>query len=910
MPGQRLARSSLLGTDVFGLPDGSSLTPDAAPGARLLELDPHLSEAPWLRAGGAVATATSPDGATLALVTSGYDRAFDERGDRIEAASGEYVFLYDVRGGAPRETQVVHVPDSFGGLAFAPDASRLYVSGGPDDVVHELVRGAGGAAFVERGPPIDLGHRDARGLGGLGVKVSPFAAGVAANASGTRLVVVEHENDVVTVVDVATRRPVGDVPLGPGGEFPFDVAVIGESRAYVTSQRDRELVEVDLAASRVARRIAVGAHPSRLVANRAGTLLYVADAGADTVSVVDVPAGREVASIPTSGAPAALHGSNPNALVLSPDERTLYVTNGGNSTLAVVALDADGRGGRVTGLVPTGFYPTAVSRSSDGAWLYVGNGRGIVGANPRGPWADPARAAAHPYGATGDNQFTLQLEHGGLLAFPRPGAADLATLTAQSLANARLAPAAPAPRVFEELRRVVKHVIFVVAENRTYDQVLGDLPGADGDPRLVHWGADVAPNQHALAARFVALDRFFATGDVSGDGWQWTMGGLTTDVAQRAIPVFYGSRGEHGYDWEGVNRGINVGLATDDERAAFNPDTPRGLLPGAVDVASPDALLWDAALAAGASVRVYGVFCDYTRYGLGPKDPARIPLLPAPAATGTRVAFPARASLQAIEDPYFRCFDMRFPDAWRVDEWRREFDGYVAHGDLPALEIVRLPHDHFGAFAEAAARVDTPDTQMADHDWAVGRLVESVAHSHYWDDTVVIVVEDDAQNGSDHVDAHRTLALLAGAHVRRGAAVHTPYTTPSVLRTIELLLGLAPMGQHDAAAPPMDDVLDVQPHADGYEAIVPAVLRSTELALPAPKPGEHAALPRRDAAWWSAATAGFDFDDVDAAPAAALARVLWCGTKDGTFPRSGAWSTPGDEAGCASYWQTPATWSH
>jgi hypothetical protein len=378
----------------------------------------------------------------------------------------------------------------------------------------------------------------------------------------------------------------------------------------------------------------------------------------------------------------------------------------------------------------------------------------------------------------------------------------------------------------------------------------------------------------------VALDRFYASGDVSGDGWQWTMGGRTTDVAEKAIPVEYADRGHHTYDWEGINRGINVGLASDGERLAANPFTPPGELPGAIDVAAPDLLLWEAALAAGRSVRVYGVFCDLTRYGVTEDDPSRLPLLHMPAESGTRVAFPARASLAAVEDPFFRGFDMRFPDTWRVAEWRRELAGYVAAGNLPALSIVRLPADHLGSFAEAIDGVNTPDAQMADHDWAVGSLVETLSRTPFWKSTVVIVVEDDAQNGSDHVSAHRTIALVAGGHVRRRALVHTAYTTPSVLRTIELLLGIPPLGQHDAEAPAMEDVLDDRADDTPYEALVPGVLRTTKLPLPPPKPGEHAMLPRHDAAWWAAATAGFDFDHDDAVPAAAMNRVLYCGLVD------------------------------
>jgi YVTN family beta-propeller protein len=870
------------------------LTPDAAPGSRLFDLDPHLAVAPWFRAGGAVATALSPDGRTLLVLTSGYNRVYREAGQRVDAASSEYVFVYDVTGGAPRETQVILVPNTFGGLAFSADGSRFFVTGGPDDDVHEVVRDARTESWGERMPPIDLEHADPRGLGGLGVNEGPFAAGVAVSASGTRLAVAEHENDALSIVDLGSRRRVADVPLAPpstearaGGEFPRGVAVVGETRAFVASQRDREVVEVDLGAAQVVRRIVVGAQPTALLANRAGTHLYVADAGSDAVSVVDVAAGREVDLIPTTAPPGMLapalrplRGSNPNGLALSPDERTLYVTNGGNSTLAVIALDEAGLSGRVVGLVPTGFYPNAVSVSHDGRWLYVAHGKSLAGPNPQGPWSDAALAGEYPYAPGGGNQYALQLMQGGLLAAPRPEAAVLDGLTRQAVANDFAQDVERVPPVFQRLRGVVKHVVFVVAENRTYDQLLGDLQTADGDPRLVHWGERITPNHHALARRFVTLDRFFATGGVSGDGWQWTMGARTTDVAEKAVPVKYADRGHHTYDFEGLSRGINVGLATDDERLAFNPYTPRGQLPGAVDVTGPDALLWDAALAAGRTTRVYGVFCDDTRYGFADVDTLRIPPLRMPHDTGTRVAFPTRASLMAVEDPFYRGFDMRFPDAWRVAEWRRELDGYVAANDLPGLSIVRLPHDHLGSFGDSVDGVDTPDTQMADHDWAVGSLIEALSRSPFWESTVVIVVEDDAQNGSDHVDAHRTIALLAGGHVRRGAVVHTPYTTTSVLRTIELLLGLAPLTQHDAVAPPMEDLFDERADDAPFTAIVPAVLRSTRLPLPPPRPGELAEAPRHDAAWWAAATAGFDFDHVDSAPAGALNRVLYCGLVD------------------------------
>ncbi|HEX8793910.1 MAG TPA: beta-propeller fold lactonase family protein [Polyangiaceae bacterium] len=875
-PGQRAAHASLFGTDAIGLSDGSTLTPDAAPGSKLLELDPHVAGYPQLRAMGAVALAS--DGRRLALLTSGYNRTFDASGERVELASREHVFLYDLPdAGPPVERTVVSLPDSFGGLAFGPDG-RLYVSAGPDDEVHVF-------GDAVEGKPLALGHlQHGSHLGGIGRSEGPFAAGVAIAAG--RLVVADHENDAITLVDLsAPERAPTDLPVC---EFPYAVAAIG-SHAFVTCLRSRELVDVDLGAPPlVVRHIPVGAQPTAVVASRSGAHLYVANAGSDTVSIVDVASGREVATVPTMAPPGALppqvtplRGSSPNGLALSPDERTLYVTNGGNSTLAVVALDASGGAGQVAGLVPTGLYPTAVAVSPSGRWLYVAHAKSPTGPNPRGPWTDSGLSAMHPYAEQGGNEYAFQLHRGGLLALPVPDAPTLAKLTAQAIANDFPEDVAQAPPALEALRGVISHVVLVVAENRTYDQVLGDLAGADGDARLVHWGEAITPNQHAVARRFVTLDRFFASGDVSGDGWQWTMGARTTDVAEKVIPLYYGSRGHHTYDWEGRNRGVNVGLADDDERVAFDPTTPLGVLPGAVDVAAPDAFLWDAAIAAGKSVRAYGVFCDLERYGLAESDPARLPLLHMPFETRTRVAFPTRASLMAIEDPYFRAFDQRFPDAWREAEYERELAGYVAGGEMPALSIVRLPHDHLGAFGDAIDGVDTPDTQMADHDWAVGRLVEALSRTRFWESTVVFVVEDDAQNGSDHVDSHRTIALVAGGHVRRHAVVHTPYTTTSLLRTIELLLGLAPLSQHDAEAEPMTDVFDATADTTPFAAVVPSVLRSTKLPLPPPFPGEHATAPRRNAAWWAAATAGFDFDDTDAAPADAMNRVL----REGLFSR-------------------------
>jgi YVTN family beta-propeller protein len=893
-PAVRARGASLFGTDVIGLPTGASITPDAAPGSRLLELDPHIPGAPDMRAGGAVASALSPDGRTLLVLTSGYNRTYDAAGSTRLDASSEYVFVYDVSGGEARETQVVTVPNAFGGIACHPAGDRFYVGGGNDDVVHTFARAADpGARWVAVDSPMALGHLDAMGRGGLGFDQTPYAAGVAVSASGARLAVANHENDSLTVIDLAARAVLGDVTLGPGGgaaggEFPSGVAIVGESRAYVTCQRDREVVEVDLDARRVVRRIRVGGQPTKIIADRAGARLFVANANSDTVSILDRARGVVIAEIATSAPPGvptgveSLRGSNPNALALSPDESRLYVTNGGNNALAVIDL----AGKRVTGLIPTGFYPTAVAVARDGAHLYVTHAKSPSGPNVLGPFSNRERAQTKPYAPGRGNQFALQLVHSGLLSLPTPAADVLQKLTAQSILNNRFDHAPSVPPVFEALRGKVKHVIYVVGENRTYDQIFGDLPGTDGDPRLVHWGEAITPNHHALARTFVAMDRFFDAGGVSGEGWQWSTSGRTTDVAEKGIPIEYANRGKHSYDWEGCNRSVNVSWPTVAERLAWNPkgSTSIDLLPGIADVGAVDGpdeggrgFLWDAALAAGLTVRNYGAFCDESRYGLPKDDPAYIPPLGMPFASKTRVSFPTRKSLHDVTDPYFRCFDMNFSDFWRFKEWERELDESVAKGSLPSLEIVRMPHDHLGSFETAADGVNTPDTQIAGGDYALGLMVEKLSRTPFWKDTILVRIEDDAQNGSDHVDAHRSYAIFAGGHARRGAVVSTAYATPSVLRTIELLLGLPPLGQQDAFAPPMADVLDAHLDETPYTARVPDVLRSTTLPLPPPKPSDKSATPRGDAATWATMMRGQDFSRPDALDPARFNRALECG---------------------------------
>src|SRR5262249_23613031 len=403
--------------------------------------------------------------------------------------------------------------------------------------------------------------------------------------------------------------------------------------------------------------------------------------------------------------------------------------------------------------------------------------------------------------------------------------------------------------------------------------------------------------------------------ETSGYGWNWSTAGRTNDLTEKVQPVNYAGRGGT-YDWEGSNRNINVGVPTLAERLAIQPATPPDpdLLPGTADVAEHDApggeagagYLWDAALRAGVSVRNYGFFLDLVRYS--PQAQAAgigIPLVRQPFASSLVVAFPAKQALKNVTDPYFRGFDQAFPDYWLFKEWEREFDAYVANGNLPGLSLVRLAHDHFGSFASAIDGLNTPQKQIADNDYAVGLLLQKVASSPYRDSTLVFVIEDDAQDGPDHVDAHRSIGFVAGPFVRQGVVVSTRYSTVNMLRTIEDVLGIAPVGLFDATQEPMTDVFDVKPSPKkspswSYAALYPDILHQTQIPQAANArrgPADRSARVARSAEWWEKRTEGMDFDAEDRIDPSRFNRILWEGIKGSQpYPTTRSGWNPADRA--------------
>ena len=907
------ARIALLAS-VFGLvaspaaaqmlPTGQMLTPLAAPGATFEPLVAHTGPLPETQADGAAAVAVSPDGAEMLVLTSGFNRIVGEDGKVIPEQSGQYLFRYAIDANGSHLVQTLTVPNAYSGVAWTPDGKSILIGGGEDDVVHRFDRSPDGFRTAAK---IRLGHK-----AGNGVEVKPQTAGVAVSPDGARALVANYYNDSVSLIDLATNTVVAERDLRPGkidpakagvpgGEFPFAVAWTDATHATVSSPRDRELVQLAIAANtvNVTGRIATVGEPTALLHDGKAQRLYATEDNADRIAIVDTASGKLIAqprlSVTTeTGARPLGKGVNPNGLALTTDGR-LLVTLGGINALAVITPQ-----GTIEGMVPTGWYPSAVATDKSGTRVFVVNRKSPPGPNPLGCKPKLASIKSQGTACGKDNQYIYQLEKAGLLSFPMPTAQVLSATTAQVAGNLGVndKAARAAARTMATLRARIKHVVFIVKENRTYDQVLGDLPIGNGDPSLAILGRRLSPNHHRLAEQFVTLDNFYDSGEQSSTGWTWTTAARVTDTLEKTAPVNYAKRGL-AYEAEEADRNVPT-AQTMAERRATNPATPNDpdLMPGKALLTAPDAddkdgdeddakgagFLWTAAIKAGLSVRNYG-FADASVYDDG--KPGDVPLVREPFKSKTRIWTPTDRLLATRSDIYFRGFDQRMPDYWRLLEWQREFVGQAKSGKMAALTLLRLSHDHFGNFKTAIDGVDTVETEMADNDYAVGMVLETLAKSPFRDSTMVFVVEDDAQNGADHVDARRSIALVAGAYVKQKALVSARYTTVSMIRTIGDLLGLKPISLNAALALPMTEAFDLNQRAWTYHATASDVLKATRLPIAADR-FEQApvaqACATRDAAYWARAMAGQDFSSEDRLDTAAFNAALWHGLGKGPEP--------------------------
>jgi YVTN family beta-propeller protein len=931
------------------LATGQFITPTFMRGAVQQSLNPGLSAYPNFVAGEAVRSQLSPDGTTLAVITAGHNSLVKPDGTTDTANSTQFIFIYDVTGAnktKPLLKQVIKQTNAHVGLVFSPDGKTLYATGGADDAVYAYTATGGTWSLAAK---IALGHSNK----GVGLSVRPNASGLGISADGKTLVVVNNYNDSISVIDTATNTVRYEHDLRPyfannegtaggvGGTFPFGVAVKGNGTAYVSSDRDREVIVLDISsptAGHLIKRIRLDGNALGLTLDHSQSKLYVAQDNADQIAVIDTSTNAVIRKI-DARAPAGVltrrgdddrhevgfgregdfdrdqphyTGAATFAVTISPDGKTLYAVNAGANSVAVIPLT--GRGAdHVVGLIPTAYEPHDITFSADGSWIYIVNGKSVTGPNPDHLYGNTAllTSITYPQGnaaaaaaAAASNEYQFQLERASLVSAAVPTWEDLPVLTA-AVARNNFYSAEPNDEdeeVMRFLRHRIKHVIYIVKENRTFDQVLGDLNnGSNGDPKLTVFGAAITPNFHALAKNFVTLDNFTDAGDGSMDGWSWALQGrvTNTETITQQINYAFVSRGLS-YESEGANRNVPVNWPTVAQRdAAAGPagttnysaasagvtGGTANLLTGDGNHASSDApfgeqegYIFDAVLEAGKTVRNYGFLVN----NIGSIGTKAAPVSD-PFSAGIIQVAPLKPSLAPFTDVYFRGYDQNYPDLWRYNEWKREFDLYVANRNLPSLSLVRVSHDHTGSFGTALAGVNTPETQQADDDFAVGRLVEAVAHSPYAADTLIFITEDDSQDGPDHVDSHRTTTYVVGPFVKKRAVVSTHYSQVNVLRTIEDVLGTQHINLNTAFQRPMSNVFDVRSFpAWSYTATASTVLLTTSLKLAQGKEVVKFAQgpiikPKHSAAYWARVTASFDFSDADRVPPVKYNKVLWKG---------------------------------
>jgi YVTN family beta-propeller protein len=783
----------------------------------------------------------------------------------IDLASGKFVGRAEHKGG------------SYAGLAFANDGIRLLASSirgtigvfevGPDGAIESL-------------PPIKLAGQAGEDPEGI------LPVGLALGSSGNWLLAALNLRNTIADIDASSgivkrEIPVGNAPFGIvivdekayvsnwGGRMPDAGSVTGPAgsgaRVRVDPKRfianDGSVSVVDLQAGKELAQIVVGLHPSAIIATPNERYVIVANANSDTVSVIDTAKDELVETISTRPAEGLLFGSAPCALAVSPDGKTLYVANGTNNAVAVVELAPPKS--RLVGCFPVGWYPAALAIDEERKSLCVANVKGVGSRNV--DWKGQRKIGEEPvYG------FNTHDYLGTVSLVPLESINDLAKHTQRVLENNRLTESVSAlapprkdapPRVLPERHgepSLIKHVLYIIKENRTYDQVFGDIERGEGDASLCIFGRKVTPNQHKLVDEFVLLDNFYCSGVLSADGHQWATEAYVTDYLERGF----------------------------------------GGWPRSYPFAGGDALayassgfLWDNALANRKTLRIYGEFVrgtvrwkDANRQGRpGFMDCYRDFL-----DQTNLIDIRGEATIESLQ-PHVCTTTIGFPnivsDVYRADQFIRELRSFEAKGELPNLMIMLLPNDHTSGTRPG---LPTPEASVADNDLAVGRVVEAVSKSRFWPETAIFVVQDDPQAGFDHIDGHRTVALVISPYTPRGAIDSTNYNQTSMIRTMELILGLPPMNQLDASATAMSACFTDRPNLAPYEAvdnIIPLDQLNPEVEAIRDPAQRH----------WANVSLELPLDDVDEAPEDTLNRILWHATRgrDDTYP---AWAVlPEDE---------------
>lgn len=702
-------------------------TPNTAPLATGVSLDP-VGAAIDLGSMPLAMTLASPD--KLAVVLSGWR----EQGVQIvDLKSGHVV-------------QTLNQPSAFFGIVFSRDGKEFFVSGGNEDTIFCYAWRDGVATFERK---IMLGEKSDK-------PGSRYPAGLAVSQHGNFLYVAENVSDSLAVIDLAASKVVQRFPTD---HYPYAVEVAANGKIYVSAWAADTIAEFQAKPDDLLTplgKFKVGPRPSALLSNRAGTRLYAALAGTDRIAIVDT-ANRTVMRYLSDAAPAGpAEGSTPNALALSQDESRLFVAEADNNAVAIFDVSEKRRENatsrlRLQGRIPTDWYPTAILDS--GGQLLVLNGKGHGShANPDGP--TPGEGIKRPLG------YDLGQLNGSLRSIPDQISSSALADYSRRVAVANNWQARRARKSYPPF----KHVVYIIKENRTYDQVLGDMKEGDGDPALVFFGRDISPNHHALALRFGLFDRFFTNAEVSSQGHIWSTAAYVTDFGEKTIPSAYANKRE-GVDGEEIDEPMN-------------------------------GFLWTLARKKGISFRDYGEMA---------KAPEGWPV--------------TQREVVAYLSPTYPPFNLKVPDQVRADAWIDELHKYIQSGKMPQLEIMHLPSDHT---AGGRAGYRTPRAFMADNDLALGRIVEALSQSPFWKDTVIFVLEDDSQAGPDHIDSHRSCFFAISAYNPPGT-IHRFVNTTDVVAAIEDILGLERLSKFDYFSRSLSEIFVDKPDLSPFTSVVPKV---------------------------------------------------------------------------------------
>jgi YVTN family beta-propeller protein len=710
------------------------------------------------------------------------------------------------------------VRQSWYGLALSKLQDHVWWSGGGAGMLHEFVLKDGNLSRTGSAEPEPTGKSDRQ------PGVVAFRSGLFLDTKTRTLYSLDINAGTIMAVnleDGSAGRP------APCGGRPYDVVLArNRTRLYVSDWANHVVLGLAPDDLRVVARITVGEHPNQMAAHPRDDRLFVACASSNCVSVIDTRRGIVVETISTALFPRAPQGSTPCALALAPDGQTLYVANADNNCVAVIDVAQTDRS-QVKGVIPTGWYPTAVAVTPDGKDLLVGVGKGNqTRANPLYKDDKPKEPRHLPFPYIGT---TLS---GALSVVAVPDEKGLIDYTAKVYRNCpysdKLLSAAAEPgrktaipvKVGEP--SPIKYVIYIIKENRTYDQVFGDMKKGNGDPALVMFGEKITPNHHKLAEQFVLLDNLYCNGQVSRDGHPWSTMAYHTDYIARDWHLTYSGR---------------KGVADDDD----------GNLSKA-----PSGYLWDACGRSGLSYRSYG---EYGKRVSQPDGSARM-----------EGSVPGLIGHMCPEYAAPRAKGQEVRDTHNVATFLKEYCAFEKAGTMPRFIIMSLGEDHTSGTTPGA---HTPQACVASNDLALGQLVEAVSRGKHWKETAIFVIEDDAQNGPDHVDAHRTVGLVISPYVRRGHVDSTQYSTVSMIRTIELILGLSPLSQYDAAARPMfesfTDKADLTPY--GHEVARIDLDAKNTLA-----------------AYGAKRSARMDFSDYDRVDDFELNEILWRAIKGADAP--------------------------